>query len=189
MNTSSLLHQLLLTFQLHADFIAVSLLITLKSHGILWKNTLPLIFWRIINSDNHSNNSDNHSNNTFYTSCSSNWNHWFSLTVPDPILYFDLLQAVRELLFSLIYSSAEGFWKDAIPRKCWKKTSEDIAADLFWFLLFRGEKKWSLDVRLIEKVPSPKQTKTKEQQQSETNTKKNNTKSKLHWILNSQNIF
>lgn len=57
-------------FQLHTHFILLSLLITLKSHGTLWKSTVLAL------THNYSNIS--------YTSCSFNWNHWLLQTAPGP---------------------------------------------------------------------------------------------------------
>lgn len=80
--------------------------------------------------------------------------HWLPQA---SILYFDLLWAVTSLLFSLINSSAEGFWKDAISRKCWKQASKDMADDLFLFLFFRWKKiKTGCKINRKKQPPVPK---------------------------------
>ena len=159
------------TFQLHAHFIALSLLMTLKSHGTLWKNTvLPLISWPGINPDNHSNIS--------YTYCSSNWNHWFSLTAPGLNSVFRLTVGCY---VAAAFSDQQFSW--GLLERCSSKKVLEAGQWRYcwWFILIfiLDEKKSRLDVRLIEKSnPQP----------PKRNQKQKNTPM-LHWIWNSWNLF
>lgn len=105
-------------------FIALSLLITLKSRGTFWKNTvLPLISWWGINSDNHSD--------TSYASCSSNWNHWFSLTAPGPSFVFRLTVGCY---VAAVFSDQQFNWR-LLERRNSKKVLEAGQWRYWWWFI------------------------------------------------------